>query len=242
MTKRKEERRELLKQDEFLTRMERAIRYSQDHASRVMMLVAAGIVVVGLIFGLQAFRSHQDHQAAQVLYKGEKILLTEADDPQAELKFEDEKAKNEAALAELEKAISSTTGEIQAQARVRAIGCLVALGRNEDTLAHYEALSKSNGIYASLGYMGLGEYYRAKKDYAKALQAFNDCFNTLSGTDGLADLLKYRIAMTYKDQGDTAKAIQELEVLINKYAEDTSKQPTFYSKAKTLLDDLKKET
>jgi predicted negative regulator of RcsB-dependent stress response len=240
MTKRKEERRELLKQDEFLTRMERVLRALQENPRHLFLAGAAFLLVLALIVGFQVFRSNRVEEGALALFQGEKILLTELDDAQAERKFASEAEKQEAALVEFERAIATQSGEIQAQARIRAIGCLVNLGRPADTLPHYQALSKSQGVYAPIGFLGMGDCLREQGDFKAALDAYNAGFSVVTDKDTLFDLFKYRMAQTYVDSGDSNNAIAELEALVSKYADDPGSQPPYFSKAKTMLEDLRK--
>jgi len=242
MTKRKEERRELLKQDEFLTRMERIFRALQENPRQVYLAGAGVLLLLGLLVGAQVFRGNRMEKGALGLYQGEKILLSGIDDATAERKFASEKEKQEAALAEFEKAIAAQSGAIQDQARVRAIGCLVNLGRHGDALPHYQALSKSSGVYAPIGFLGMGDCHRERGEHKAALDAYNAGFSVVTDKDTLFDLFKYRMAQTYVDSGETTNAVAELEALVSKYADDPGSQPPYFSKAKTLLEDLRKSS
>ena len=91
MTKRKDERRELLKEDEILSKMEKIARYMQQNPMQVG-LILAGILGLALLLSIMQERGRAAvNERAATLYKAEKILQTDISDENAELKFASQK-------------------------------------------------------------------------------------------------------------------------------------------------------
>ena len=240
MTKRKEERRELLREDEFHSLMERAVRYGQDNPNTVWVGIIGFVAVVVLIFGGLYYAETKKQGAATELYRAEKILNTDLADATSELKFDSEKAKMEAALVELDKVIASQSGVVRDMALVRKVRCIINLGRNSEVEAIYKELSVRGGSMGLMGLMGLGDFYLGEKQYAQAVEKYNAMLGVDNSSE-LEGLVKYKVALCYKEQGEPAKAVAELEDFVTSHEDDATTRPPIFSKAKGLLDELKAE-
>lgn len=238
MTKRKEQRRELLKEDEFLSFVEKAIKYAQDNSKRVLTITA--IVVVGLIviFGGLRLWERSREQNAEALYQAEKIMDTDLEDPNADLKFETETAKFEAAIEALDQVIDSQSGAIRDQAIIRKIACLMNLGRQLEVEPLYRQLAESRGAFDGLGEIGLGDFYAAQGEYDQALDHYNKALTRQQGT-AYEDLIHLKMAQSFKDKGDLTTARVEIDALMAKLdAQPQEQRSPLYQKAKDLQNTL----
>ncbi|MCB1042139.1 MAG: tetratricopeptide repeat protein [Acidobacteria bacterium] len=239
MTKRKDEIRELLKEDEFLSYMERGIKYAQANRSRVIMAAVAFFVAIGAAIGMYEWQKVRSDKSAQALYEVEDMLLRSIDDPLAKVKFESEKEKNEAVLAKLDEVISSDSGVVADQARLHKVAVLVNLGRQAEAVKMYEDMSRSGGLMGLFAKMGLADYYLGEGDSEKALTLYNGVINSPEGRSHFEDLAKYRIAECYRKQGDDATAREQLEAIVAKYENaDPADQAPIFQKAKSMLDEI----
>ncbi len=239
MTKRKDRRRELLKQDEFLSSMERAVRYAQANPRKVGMWVFTVVVVLSLIAGGLKYTQITKDKNAEALYQAERTYLRPLDDAAFDTKYETEKEKNEAALKSLDTYVSKASGNDRAQGLIYKASCQMELGKMDEAEATYSELAKESGSYGAIGQIGLGDIYFGKKDYDKALGSYK---KVLSNRDKALfdDFVKLRISVLYKEKGDLENAELELESLVQKYdsLEDAEKPP-LYQDAKTLLEEIK---
>ena len=237
MTKRKDERRELLKEDELLSGMEKVAKYIQENPNKVLTWTVVVLVGMALLFGSQAYMKSQKVAAAGSLYQAEKILNTDITDEKAELKFDSEKAKYEAALAEVEKVLESASGVPRYQALLVKANCLSTLGRSDECLSIYEELASSGGKMKVFGVKGQADYYFVKKDYAKAIGFYEELKKLDNVSNALAD---YRIAECHKESGDEAKAREVLNALVDKYKDaEAEERPPIHFKAEQMLTELK---
>jgi len=238
MTKRKQERRELLKEDEFLSMMERWVLYAQKNTRQVLVLVGAIFVALIAFFAYLHYSRVKSEKAAAHLYEAEKILTTQIDDQESDLEFASEAEKNIAALKVLDEIIASESGTPRYQAMVYKLTCLMNLGRNDDVEPLYQELLQGPHPFEELGLQGLGDYYFAAEDYDKALDYFNRLVASATSM-GLSDQAKYDMARCYKAKGDLASARVELDALIAKFeGKEPSEVPPIVQQAKQLLAEL----
>jgi len=238
MTKRKEERRELLKEDEILSGLEQVARYIQEQPTKVFGWTAGIVLALAFFFGFNAYQESQAIKNAGDLYKAEKILGTDITDEKAELKFDSNKAKFEAALAELDKVIASHSGAIADQATILKINCLTTLGRQDEVKALYEKLSNGSATLRFVGIQGLGDIHLANKEYDAAVAQYEKLLGDVTSKD----LALYKMARACKDKGDEAKAREHLQKVLDAYADlDDAEKPPIHYKVKELKDELDKK-
>ncbi len=241
MTKRKDERRELLREDDIHSFLERVGRYIQQN---FMQVVFATVAVFALIAGSIAWVRYQGTQRdkqAETLYAAEKILNADPSDPKSE-KFASEKERYEKALAELDKVIGETSGVVRQQALLHKAQVLTHLGQQDKVEALYQDVIKNDEGMKLFGLVGLGNYYVSSGKYKEAREQF-EAINSLRGTPKLKDFVDYQIAVCYKEEGDKTSAVDGLNLLVNRYREETdaAKKPPILAKAQQLLDELNKE-
>ena len=239
MTKRKDKQRELLKEDEFLSFLERIARYIQQNTKIVLLYTGAALALLALFFGWMAYLEKKQNQQAHRLYQAEKILATELKDDKADQFFETDAERKEAAIIELDAIIAENSGTIRQQAMIQKIGCLVNLGRQEECEALYRELAEKDHGFRFIGLMGLGELYMAKGEHQQALEQFSRIL-TLRGLADLDPLVTYKKAECYHESGDLENAKHELDTLIGKFEDepDAGKKPPILTKATDLRDKI----
>ena len=237
MTKRKDERRELLKEDEFLSTLERIAQYIQQNPKPVFAWSAAVLVGLAIFFGILSYQESQKAQSSRALYRAEKILNTEIDDDSAELKFASEREKLEAALIELDQVIASQSGAAKNQAIIHKIRCMIDLGRRDGLDGLYKELAENGGDFQFFGMMGLADFYVSEKKYEDALAQYNRILNQRGLS--FSDLVHYRKAICYQDMGKIEEAKTELNQIISAYNDlEIGEKPSIHAKAQQLLTEL----
>lgn len=243
MTKRKQERRELLKEDDILSFLEKIARYIERNPRRVILETVLALAALALVFGMLSLRQKNLEQSARALYQAEKILNTRVDDEQAELRFADEKEKNEAALAELNKVIEKESGVVHQQAVIYKISCLINLGRNDELGSLYQSLIDEKQGLEFIGAFGLADKHFAEGQYKEALDQYSMLLNMRGQGADMADLVSYKMAQCYQGSGDLTSAKQKLSALINKYAnKDEGEKHPILAKAQDLLNEMEKQS
>ena len=236
MTKRKDERRELLKEDELLSGMERVARYIQNQPKKVFGIGGAVLLLLALIFGYGAWQRQQDVQAAGDLYRAEKILATNLEDPEAEFSFATETEKLEAALEELDKVIDQYSGPVQKQAYIYKVSCLIGLGRYEEVESTYASLAQG-GSLQFLGIKGLADMYLAREAFDDALAQYQRLLDTDQFNP---DQIKFHMAECYQGKGDLTQAKALLEEIVEAYKDQEEKPPVHF-RVQQMLTDLEAE-
>lgn len=243
MTKRKEERRELLKEDEFHSILDRGARYIQQNTGQAFTYLAGFFVIVAVFFWWMGHLDNKRDAQASELYKAEKVLATELEDKKADHFFENETEKLEKALVELDKVIAEQSGSVRQQAIVRKVGVLVNLGRQDEVRELYGELIAENGGLKVFGLMGMAEFYLAEDDYSNA-RAELEKIKALRNAPDVSVYVKYKLAEIDKEEGNVDAAKTALKAIIDAYAEveDAAKKPPILNKAQQLYDELDKDS
>jgi len=237
MTKRKDRRRELLKDDEFHTILEQWALKIKEEPKKYLGITLAVFIALALIFGYLGFTKQSSLQQAATLFEAEKIMNTSLDDPDADYQFETQKQKLEAALVEIDKAIAEGSTSIKAQAKALKVKVLIDLGQVSELESLYKDLANSRGGFKIQGLIGLGDLYMSQKKYDDALAQYNQLANGSGSNPDLEDLAKLKMAECYEAKGDVEAAKRELTELVGRYPEDEEAPPSV-TEAKTLLEKL----
>jgi len=237
MTKRKDERRKLLQEDEFLNRMERAARYTQQNPWRVAAWFALLFVLAGAWSAYGVLSNNKSGEQATLLYsKVEKQLQTPFDDEKAEVKYASKKEKHEALLSGLDEIIQSESGVIQKEAVIYKIGRLIDLGRHDELKDLYTQLVDKGGNLKFMGLLGLGDMLFAEEKYAEAISKY-EAINSLKGAD-FEDLVIYKVALCHQASGDLDSAKTGLGALVDRFQGSEKSPPPILSKARELLEEI----
>jgi predicted negative regulator of RcsB-dependent stress response len=237
MTTRKEKRRELLREDEFHSIVDKIRRYIRENPRQVLVGSVLFLALLGAFFGWKAHLDNKKDALAQILYKAEKILDTNLDDTEKKPAYASEKEKLEAAIEELDIVIDAQSGVVRQQAMVYKIRCLIDLGRQDEVEPLYTELTQKDYGFKFMALMGLGDMYAARGEYDKALGFYDQMIKAHDG-EAMKSLVRYKKAICYKDSGDEAKAREELDSLVNEYGVEETDKPPVIAKAQQLLDEL----
>lgn len=237
MTKRKDRRRELLKDDEFHTILEQWALKIKEEPKKFLGITLAVLVALALFFGYLSFSKQTRLKHAATLFEAEKIMNTALDDANADYQFKTQKEKLEAALTEVDNAIANGSASVKAQARALKVKVLIDLGQVSELESLYKELANSRGSFKIQGLIGLGDLYLAQKKYDQALAQYNRLANGSGSNPDLEDLAKLKMAECYEAKGDVEAAKRELTELVGRYPEDQDAPPSV-AEAKTLLEKL----
>lgn len=237
MTKRKDERRELLKDDEFHTLLEQWALKIKEEPKKYLGIFFGVIVALGLLFGFMGYSKQADLKQAATLFEAEKIMRTALDDPDADYQFKTQKEKYEAAIVEVDKAIGKSSGATLSQAKVLKVKLLIDLGREDELEALYKDLAKGKGTFRLQGLTGLGDYYMAKGRYDDALAQYNELASGKGITPDLEEWATLKMAECHEAKGDVEAAKRELTELVARYTQDEEAPPSV-ALAKTMLEKL----
>lgn len=238
MTKRKEERRELLKEDEFQTFFEKTARGIQEEPAKYLGPFVGVLVVMAAIFGFFAYQRSVAVKSAADLYQVEQILRVEPGDEKADFQFDDRTQQLEAALQKLDEVIGQHSGAIAQQARVQKVRVVQDLGRYDGLEALYSDIIANDSGFALFGHSGLADYYFAKADYEKAKSHYNKIANLGSNLPDMTDWVDYNLARCFKAEGNLKEARIRLNKILDKFGTDMSSAPPAATQAKELMDEL----
>lgn len=241
MTKRKEEQKELLKHDEFLSWMEHTAQYIHDNPQKVLRISA--VIVICLLAGYFAvyYTTTAKEKKASALYHAQKFTFLAHDDPSFEPKFESEEKKNEKALVELDSFLKGASGIERDQALLTKAALFVEQERYEEAVTVYQELSSRSGVIGVLALIALGDMELGTGQTERAIDYFSRGLQNRERAH-FEDVLRLRLAKAQEEAGDRDKAILELETVVQKYQaiEEQSRSP-LYGEAKETLDRLQAE-
>lgn len=238
MTKRKDERRELLKEDEFQTFFDQTARGIQENPVKYLGPFVGALAVLAAIFGFMAYQRSVAVKSAADLYTVEEMLRVEPGDEKADYQFDNKTQQLEAALQKLDEVISSHSGAIAQQARIQKVRVLQDLGRYDGLEAVYNDIISNQNGFAIFGHAGLADFYFAKGDYENAKSHYNKLANLGSQMPDMTDWVDYNLARCFKEEGNIKEARIRLNKILDKYGTDMSSAPPAATQAKELLDEL----
>ncbi|CAM2008490.1 tetratricopeptide repeat protein [Acanthopleuribacter pedis] len=239
MTKRKDERKELLKTDEFKAALESGISQTKESPRTVIGAVVGAFALLGLIFLVMSFRDNAAKNAAGQVYQIEGPLFAQVDDTRDRFDFSSERQKYEQALAEAENTIPSLSGAAKQQALLLKAGALAALGRQDEIPAVYEEVLKGDSGYHFFAHKGLGDYHFAKKAFDEALSHYDKLAKSGSVVPDMQDFVNYQRARCFQGKNDFAQARTLANAVIDRYKdkEAVDRSPV-YRKVEELLKEL----
>jgi tetratricopeptide (TPR) repeat protein len=238
MTKRKDERRELLKEDEFQTFFEKTARGIQEEPVKYLGPFAGALVVLAAIFGFFAYQRSAAIEVASELYQVEEMLRVEPGDENADYVFDDRTQQLEAVLQKLDDVIGRHSGSVAQQARIQKVRVLQDLGRYDNIEALYKDIVSNDNGFALFGHHGLADYYFANGDYDNAKSHYNKMASLGPKMPNMTDWVDFNLARCFKEEGNLKEARIRLNKILDKYGTDMSSAPPAATQAKELLDEL----
>jgi predicted negative regulator of RcsB-dependent stress response len=237
MTKRKDERRELLKEDEFLSFLERIAQYIEQNSRKSLGIALGVLAFLAIIFGWISYSNRQADNRARDLYRAESILEADLQNQNDEFDFENETERYEAALAELDRLIDRQSGLVRQQALVHKVKVLTALGRFDEIEQVYQQLHDGGGQLSFMGAFGLAELKRQSGAFDEAMELYSELRNGGGFMPDFDEFVEYHMALTSKEKGDLEDASRRLNEMINRY-EGQQSEPPILARARTLLEEV----
>lgn len=239
MTKRKDERKELLKTDEFKAALESGISQTKESPTMVIGGTIAAFAVLGLVFFFMSYRQQAANTAAGEVYQIEAPLNAQLDDTRDRFDFTGGAQKFEQALAEADKKIPALSGVALQQALLLKANCLVALGRQAEVVDVYQKVLKGDSRYHVFANKGLADYYFANKEYDQALTYYEKLAKAGSAFPKLEDFVNYHRARCLQAKNDLPQARSLANAVVDRYKDkEVADQPPIYRKVKALLTEL----
>lgn len=242
MTKRKDERRELLKEDDFLSFLERSAQYISQNRQRVLIISLAVFAGLIAIFGMRTYLESQRYDQAGLIYQVEEILQVDPNETRPEFQFDTDKERYEAAHAKLEEILPQLDGSSRVQGLLYKVECMTMLGKTEGIDGVLKEIADSGNLLAFVGVVGLGDFYLAEEQYDDAIAQYNRLLR-LPPAPEMDVLANYKIAQVHQDRGDLDKAKKALQDLKAKYDDaDPGSKPPLMTDVDTLLEELNAAT
>lgn len=219
-------RKELKSPDEFLSVTSRWIEWMAAHLREVLFAVGAVAVIVTGLWVWQHFSARSDLRAAEAFAEALDVYRrplkgeprAEEGDPTRK-PFENAKERAKAALEKLEAVVEKyPKSDVARLARLYIGNSQMTLEDADKAIAAYAAYlgagPKEQHLRA-LALENLGYAYERKKDWAKAIEAFEQ----LSREKAFAERGFYHAARVYAQKGDRAKAKELYQKALEKAKE-----------------------
>lgn len=239
-----------LKDNELAIALGRAQSWADSNSRTLMAIIAVVVVVGGGVLGYMAWRNSVDNQARAML--AEAMVIEEArvmppappagttNDPtalggQLPGTYPTEQAKLEAALPKFQAAAEAyPSHEAGITARYHVAKNLVALGRFDEAVTHYDQVIASNaGLISKMARLGKAEAQLRAAKYDPAIATFKEIVDQKDATLP-ADALLMELARAYRLAGKTEDARKTLTQIVEQHADSP-----FAVEAKSEIEKLK---
>ena len=239
-----------LKDNELALAMGQAQKWADQNSRTLLATIIAIVVVGGGVLAFSTWRNSTDNKARTMLAEG--MVIEEArvmppappagttPDPNApggQLPgtYPTEKAKLEASLPKFQAAADAyPTNEAGVTARYHLAKNLVALGRFDEALPHYDqVIANGNTLVAKTAKLGKAEAQLRAGKYDPAIATFKEFVDAKDPTLP-AEALLMELARAYKMAGKTEDARKTLTQIVEQHA-DTP----FADEAKREIEKLK---
>ncbi|HXE79132.1 MAG TPA: tetratricopeptide repeat protein [Vicinamibacterales bacterium] len=217
--------RHQLKEDKFLKTLHEAWISLERNRSRILLAIAAVVLVLAGIGGYAWWRQQQDAKASAMLADALIVLETPSpgDDPVTETGETgprvSERARLEAALTKFMAAAEAyPKSQPGLAARYHAAAALVELGRYDEAAQRYQEVIDldGKGVYGRVARLGLAEVNVRRGQYEPAINAFKELSLDTSG-DLPVDGILMRLARTYQAAGRMPEAVQSFKRIAEEF-------------------------
>jgi tetratricopeptide (TPR) repeat protein len=219
-------RHEILKEDKFLTTLERARDFFLAKQKQLVIGLGAIALLFVLFLGSRYYFRQRDETAKDELSQALRIYhasVTSARPPSTpagspEPVFATSTEKFSKALAEFQKVsarhASYPAGKI---ARYYAGLSLRELNRTDEAIATLEPLSKEKSDFGALAQRGLATVYESTGNVAKAAEVYQQIVQNDTAVVPKSESLMH-LAQLYEQQGKTAEAMKVYQQVIKDFA------------------------
>jgi len=223
-------------EDKAAEQAQAASRWLEQNRQKLLMAVAAIVLIFAGVFAFNRFAKAGDAEAATALWEAMEIANARVVDPEEEdvddvdeddeeVTFESESARAEAAIEAFDEVVANHAGtQAAAFARIGLANASRVLGDNSEARAAYEAaLAESDAPEVALRALeGIGFTYEVDEDWDEAEARFDEMGDIdRPGARILADYHLARIALA---QDETERAKEKLQALLESLDEDDAPQ------------------
>jgi tetratricopeptide (TPR) repeat protein len=229
MTARKLTRKELLRQDEFLTSMEKTQKFWEEHRSVILIGAVSIVVVAFLIVGGISFFKAREAKGA--------VALTEALRPyhgsvlgqQTPARATDDQLQFPSATEKYQQSISALDGVIDGYdgtdagrvARLYRAHSLFNLGRYAEARAEYQAFrdTAGSGYLSGLALLNMAQCSELESDYPAAVAACQELIDSAAEFQFPLDTALYALADCHLESGDQEQAASLYQRVVEEFPE-----------------------
>jgi tetratricopeptide (TPR) repeat protein len=218
MTARKLTRKELLRQDEFLTTMEKAQQFWEEHRNFILIGIAAVAVLVILVVGGISFWKAREAKGAALLsealrpYHGV-VLGQQTQTPDManddQMQFSSDAEKFQASITALDGVVDNYGGtEAGRVARLYRAHSLFNLGRYAEALEEYQSFRDAygNGYLSGLALLNMAQCRKQEGDYPAAAATYQELIDTASELQFPLDTALIALADCRLENGEQEEA------------------------------------
>jgi tetratricopeptide (TPR) repeat protein len=210
-SRRKLTRKDLVRQDEFGSRLEQAAVYVVDHPQPFLLGIAGVVVVAVAAMGWTLYAGSRNESAQAALGS----VIRAYHDLSA---FESDEARYQAALAEANR-VGETYGGLPAGRIARYYAALSheGLGEIDEAVRLLgELAASSDAVIRPVARYALGQTYKRQQDFDRAIGVYQDL---LESGEHSAPALVFEIAQLHEAAGRPAEARSSYESLLANYPE-----------------------
>lgn len=229
MTARKFTRKELLRQDEFLTSMEKTQQFWEDYRNAVLIVAASVVVVVVLIIGGISFFKAREARGAAALTEALRpfhgSVLGQQTSPRADagqMQFASRSEKYEEAIAALDGVVDSYGGtEAGKVARLYRAHALFNLGRYAEAREAYESFRRDagHGYLSGLALLNVAHCRKIEGDLAGAAAACRELVDSAARLKFPLDAALSALADVRLENGEEEAAATLYRRIVDEFPE-----------------------
>jgi tetratricopeptide (TPR) repeat protein len=236
MTPRKLSRKELLRQDEFLTTMEQSRKWLQSRR-REILIGAAGVAALILVaIGMRYYlatrqgRAWEELQEALTFYHGTVMGQSNptADPGKSPVSFVSEQEKYQRSLTAMEEVIQrfgrTAPGKL---ARLYRANSLMHLGRYAEAREEYAAFEQAQGrgFLSGLARMSIAQTHELEGDRTAAAQGYAELAEAATEYAFPAEAALMRLADCRRQLGEREQAVATYQRIVTEFPESAYRFP-----------------
>lgn len=229
MTAKKLTRKELLRQDEFLTTMEKIQQFWEEQRNVLIISAVALVVAVILIVAGISFFNAREAKGAAALSEalrpfhgsvlGQQSPTRAADD---QLQFSSDAEKYQQSISALDGVIDGYGGtEAGRVARLYRAHSLFNLGRYAEALEEYQSFRNAagNGYLSGLALLNMAQCHKLENDYPAAIETYQQLIDSVAELQFPLDTALCALADCRVESGDQELAAGLYRRVVDEFPE-----------------------
>lgn len=229
MTAKKLTRKELLRQDEFLTTMEKAQQIWEEHRNLILIGIAGLVTVAIMVVGGIAFFKAREVKAEGALTEALRPYQGSVLGQQTPARAEDDKLQFSSAAEKYQQSISALDSVIDSYggtepgrvARLYRAHSLFNLGRYQDALTEYQAFrdAAGHGYLSGLALLNMAQCRKLDGDLTGASAALQELVDTSASLTFPLDTALCALADCSLENGELEKASTLYRRVVDEFPE-----------------------